>query len=65
MTPSELLDSLRALGATLSTTGDRLRADVHQGALTPELREALAEHKAALVALVRKPQEEGEPALST
>lgn len=69
MIPIELLDSLRALGVTLSAAGERLRADAPPGALTPELREAIALHKDELLTLLPTPaapqgQEELSPAAS-
>ena len=55
MTASELLATLTALGATVRAVEDRLRIEAPSGALTPELRSALAEQKPALLALVRDP----------
>jgi len=53
MTLRELLDTLRALGATLSLhDGDTITA-APPGVLTPAVRAALTEHHAALVALIR------------
>ena len=55
MTAPELLAALTALGATVEAVEDRLRIVVPQGALTPELRTALAEQKPALLSLLREP----------
>ncbi len=41
---------LRARDVVLAPVGDRLHYDAPKGALTPELRQALAEHKAELLA---------------
>ena len=38
----------------LEAAGGRLRYDAPRGALTPKLRRAMAEHKAALLGLVEK-----------
>ena len=45
-----LLAELTARGVTVAAHGDKLRIDAPAGAITPELRERLAEHKAALLA---------------
>ena len=45
MNPYDLLQALRAAGVTLRIVGDSLRYRAPRGALTPELRAALAEHK--------------------
>lgn len=47
-----LLDECRARGVVLALEGDRLRARGDAGAMTPALREALREHRAALVELL-------------
>lgn len=52
MTPQALLSRLAALNVTLTSAGDRLRVEAPAGALTDELRAALAEHKAALLDLL-------------
>jgi len=46
----ELPMELRARDVVLAPVGDRLHYDAPKGALTPELRQALAEHKAELLA---------------
>ena len=45
MNPCDLLQALRAAGVTLRIVGNTLRYRAPRGALTPELRAALAEHK--------------------
>ena|SRR5215208_3648956 len=52
MTAVELLIELRERGAIIEANGDRLRIDVPEGIVTPELREALIEHKAQVLALI-------------
>ncbi len=52
MTPEALLSRLSALNVTVTAHGDRLRVEAPAGALTAELRAALAEHKPALLALL-------------
>ena len=47
-----LLASLRAVNVVLRLDGARLRYQAPTGALTPELRSAVAEHRAELVALL-------------
>ena len=53
MNPVELLGRLGALGIRLTADGDRLRYSAPKGALTPELREALARHKPEILAMLR------------
>lgn len=55
MTPSELLATLTASGATIQAVEDRLRIEAPVGTLTPALRSALAEQKPALLSLLRQP----------
>jgi hypothetical protein len=50
MTPLELLVALRRRGIDLTVDGERLRVEAPRGALTPELRRTLAEHKPELIA---------------
>jgi hypothetical protein len=52
VTARELLTVVRAAGIRLETRGDRLVYDAPRGALTSELRSALVQHKAALLALL-------------
>ena len=55
MTAPELLAALTSVGATVQAVGDRLRIEAPPGALSPQLRSALAEQKPALLALLREP----------
>lgn len=50
--PEELLTLVDRRDIRLWVEGDRLRYDAPQGALTPELRARLREHKAQIIALV-------------
>jgi amino acid adenylation domain-containing protein len=50
-----MLAHLRRLDVRLSVVGERLRCDAPRGVLTPELRTALARHKAELLKLLRAP----------
>ncbi len=60
MTPEDLLTDLRMLNATVFVDGDQLRINAVKGVVTPELREALARHKPALMALLREgPAQDG------
>jgi hypothetical protein len=52
MTPSGLLVRLRARGVDLWREGETIRYRGPEGAVTPELRDALAQHKADLIDLV-------------
>jgi hypothetical protein len=53
MTTAEFLAHLRSLGILLSLQGDRLRCSAPKGALTPEIREALALRKTEILDLLR------------
>ena len=53
MSAVDFLLRLQALGVGVRVEGDRLKVSGLQDALTPELREAIAAHKAALVAFLR------------
>ena len=55
MTPEALLSRLAALNVKLTAAGGRLRVEAPAGALTDELRAALAEHKRALLDLLSRP----------
>jgi hypothetical protein len=59
MTPEALLRRLAALNVTLTAHGDRLRVEAPEGALTAELRAALAEHKLALLGLLNGRRDPG------
>jgi hypothetical protein len=52
---ADLLDCLASMGATVRVVEDRLRIEAPPGALTPDLRAALASEKPALLALLRQP----------
>ncbi|HHY94540.1 MAG TPA: hypothetical protein GX513_05965 [Firmicutes bacterium] len=52
MTPSDLLAGLKGRGITLQPEGDALRYSAPKGAMTDDLRAAIREHKAALLALL-------------
>src|SRR5438309_6843974 len=52
MTPTSLLDVLRTRGVLLAINADALTIDAPKGVLTNELRRAIRQHKAALLALV-------------
>src|SRR5438128_2631752 len=52
MTAQEILEEIKMLGGRLEARGDRLRVDVPAGALTPELKAALAEHKTEVLAVL-------------
>ncbi len=57
MTAAELLAKLARLGVILSNNAGRLKVRAPQGVLSEELRDALTEHKPALLAAL-KPQPE-------
>jgi hypothetical protein len=52
MTLSELHACLNRLGIVLSACGDRLRYQAPPGAMTPDLKVAVAEHRSALLVLL-------------
>ena len=52
MTAAEVLTETRRRGILLSARGDRLRYDAPVGVMKAELRAALVEHKAELLALL-------------
>jgi hypothetical protein len=52
MSATELLAVTKAAGIALNVVGDRLRYSASKGALTPELRDAMARHKAELLILL-------------
>jgi len=59
MTLLGLLVELKRLNVKLSLAGDKLRLEAPAGTLTPKLKEALRQHKAALIALLSgRPVEE-------
>lgn len=53
MTPQELLAELDRRGVILTPVGDKLRYDAPAGVLTPDLKEAMRQHKADLLVLLR------------
>src|SRR5882672_2528057 len=50
MTVNELLDALAARGVELFVSGEQLRYRAPAGALTPELKQAVADHRGELLA---------------
>ena len=52
MTPTDLLNELTRRGVILEPNGDRLRYKAPVGVLTPELKQAIAAQKAALVQIL-------------
>lgn len=52
MKAGELLVELRSRGVLLEPAGDRLKIDAPKGSITPELREALAECKSEVLAIL-------------
>src|SRR6185503_16207768 len=52
MSPRELLVELREKGVEVKANGDRLVIDAPKGAITPDLRDALAANKAALLEIL-------------
>lgn len=56
MTPEAILADLKLNGARVEVVGDKLRCRAPVGVLTPELRQAMAEQKAALLQLLTTSQ---------
>jgi hypothetical protein len=56
MSAVDLLHELRQRGVVLAADGDRLRYGAASGVLTPELRQALVEQKADIIALLTAEQ---------
>lgn len=53
MTATAILNQLQAWGVTLAVVApDRLRVEAPLGAVTPELRTAMLEHKEAIIAVL-------------
>ena len=52
MTATALLDDLRTRGVHLAVKGEHLAVDAPKGALTDALRQAIRQHKSALLALL-------------
>src|SRR5436305_6095660 len=64
MTASGLLSQLRESGVEIKISGDdRLVIDAPRGAITPELRSALASHKPELLQIL-KAEQTGTPAVN-
>ena len=55
MTPRELLVQLREKGVEIKSNGDRLLIDAPKGAITPDLRDALAANKAEILKILNTP----------
>src|SRR5436853_4537217 len=55
MTARELLTQLKEKSIDVKANGDRLVIDAPKGTVTPELRAALAEHKADLMKILNTP----------
>lgn len=55
MIPEAILDTLKMSGARVEVVGDKLRCRAPAGTFTPELRQAMAQHKAALLRLLTTP----------
>lgn len=58
MNATELLIELEARGVLIEAAGDRLRVDAPKGAVTPELREALAACKTEVLAILTTSEDE-------
>jgi TubC N-terminal docking domain len=56
MSPTELLTAIRHAGIDLQADGDRLVYDAPKGMMTAELRIAIVEQKAALLAILARPR---------
>lgn len=54
MTLQELLAELNRLDVNLSLAGDKLHVEAPRGVLTDDLKEAMRQHKAELVALLKE-----------
>jgi hypothetical protein len=56
MRAAQLLDELRTYGATITAKDDALEIDAPRGVLTPQMLEAVREHKAALLQVLAEPK---------
>lgn len=65
MTATGLLDDLRNKGVRLSVEEDRLAVDAPKGMLTDDVRQAIRQHKQALLALLSQPMPAAAPVQST
>ncbi len=54
MTAADILAWLRSVGAELSVVGDKLKVSASTGALTPEVRATITQHKQDLLELLRE-----------
>jgi hypothetical protein len=61
MSAADLLNERRRRGVVLAADGDLIRYGAAPGALTPELRQALADQKAGILALSSLRQEKEAP----
>ena len=52
MNKDELVAEAHRLGISLTSNGEKLRVEAPKGALTEEIRQALAEHKAEILSLL-------------
>jgi hypothetical protein len=52
MTPDDLITACRARGISLEIRGDQLRCRAPVGVITPDLKQALADQKAALIQML-------------
>jgi hypothetical protein len=52
MTPLDLLAELERRNVKISLAGDKLRLEAPAGILTPQLKQAIKQHKPALIALL-------------
>ena len=55
MTATALLDELRTKGVHLTLEGQHVAVDAPKGVLTDDVRQAIRQHKAALLALLAQP----------
>src|SRR5262245_50917138 len=55
MTATGLLEELHTKGVHLTVEGERVAVDAPKGVLTDDLRQAIRQHKAALLALLAQP----------
>src|SRR6476659_5767811 len=62
MSPRELLVQLREKGVEIKSNGDRLLIDAPKGAITPDVRDALAANKAELLKILNTPPPVERPA---
>jgi len=63
MSAAVLLESLRSRGVILSADGDQIKYRAPRGTMTPDLRQALADRKGELLALLSEQQSGPKPSL--